>query len=86
MKVEVSLFGAFRGQEPDDRVALTLPDEARVAALRVALVQHARNHWPDAQAALLRYSAFASPTEVLRDADAIPVDGRMAVLPPVSGG
>lgn len=86
MKVEVSLFGAFRGHEPGDRVALTLPEGARVAELREALAQHAQAHWPAAGSALLKYSAFASQSDVLREADALPADGQMAVLPPVSGG
>jgi molybdopterin synthase sulfur carrier subunit len=34
----------------------------------------------------LHSSALASDSAVLRDHEAVPADGRMAVLPPVSGG
>lgn len=86
MKVQVSLFGAFRSYEPAALVALELPDGARVSDLRAALEAHGVAHWPDFKPALLKRSAFASETAVLREADLVPEDGRMAVLPPVSGG
>ena len=37
-------------------------------------------------AGLLDYSAFADQQRVLRDHEALPDDGRVAILPPVSGG
>ncbi len=86
MKVQVSLFGAFRSYEPAAIVMLDVPEGACVADLRAALEQHGAAHWRDFRPALLRCSAFASETAVLREADALPADGRMAVLPPVSGG
>lgn len=86
MKIEVKLFGAFRDHQPDARVPLELADGATVADLRAALAAHAAAHWPGFRPALLDYSAFASDTSVLRETDPIPADGRMAVLPPVSGG
>jgi len=86
MKIELSLFGAFRDYAPDAQVALELDDGARVADLRAALGSYGTQHWPGFNPALLARSAFASETTVLRDDEALPADGRMAVLPPVSGG
>lgn len=86
MKVELGLFGAFRSHDPGARVVLELPEGARVADLREALDRHAREHWPAYRPELLKASAFASETTVLRDADAVPAGVAMAVLPPVSGG
>lgn len=86
MKVQVSLFGAFRSFDAAAQVVVDVPDGARVADLRQALEQYGQVHWTGFNPALLRRSAFASETTVLREADALPADGRMAVLPPVSGG
>ncbi|MFA5684335.1 MAG: MoaD/ThiS family protein [Lysobacteraceae bacterium] len=86
MKVEVSLFGAFRDHQPDAQVTLDLPEGASVADLRTALHDHAKAHWPALPQGLLHYSAFASEQRVLRENEPLPADGRMAVLPPVSGG
>ncbi|MCO5054132.1 MoaD/ThiS family protein [Thermomonas sp.] len=86
MKVEVKLFGAFRDYEADARVTLELTPEAKVADVRDALAAYAGAHWPQFCPKLLKYSAFASERAVLREGDPIPADGRMAVLPPVSGG
>ena len=55
-------------------------------ALRQALEQYGNTHWQGFSPALLRRSAFASETTVLREADPLPADARMAVLPPVSKG
>ena len=86
MKVEVKLFGAFRAHDPGARLELDVPADARVADLREALDRHARAHWPAYRPELLKASAFASETTVLRDAERVPEGVAMAVLPPVSGG
>lgn len=86
MKVEVSLFGAFRECEPSALLVLDLPGAAKVSDLRLALQAHAQAHWPNCRPGLLQYSAFASEARVLREHEPLPEDGRMAVLPPVSGG
>lgn len=86
MKIEISLFGALRECEPDARVHLDLDDAARVADLRVALKAHAQTHWSAPRASLLGKCALADERNILRDGDALPADGRVAVLPPVSGG
>ena len=85
-QVEVQLFGAFREFEPQARVQLALADDARVGDVRNALAAHATEHWPPSSPKLLAHSAFASEHAVLRESDPVPADGKMAVLPPVSGG
>ena len=72
--------------EPAGHIDLELPDGALVADLRVAVDIYGRQHWPTFRPGLLKASAFASETTLLRDRDAIPADGKMALLPPVNGG
>lgn len=86
MKVEVSLFGAFRDFEPDALVVLDVPAGARVADLRGALSAHGQTHWNGFKDGLLQRSAFASESSILRDHELLPVGGRIVVLPPVGGG
>ena len=83
--IELELFGALRGLEAGDRLSLAVTGE-HVADLRAALQAHAGAHWPSANTAILSSCAFATSSEILRDAQALPADGQMAVLPPVSGG
>ena len=85
MSVTLQLFGAFREHAREGRVALDIARPATVGELRRALDAHAREHWPGYRPQLLAVSAFASSSEVLRDADPLP-DGELALLPPVSGG
>ncbi|MFC0677939.1 MoaD/ThiS family protein [Lysobacter korlensis] len=86
MNVHLSLYGAFRQYEPAGAIELQLPDGADIAQLRDALSRYASEHWPDFRSGLLTSSAFASEASILRDREAVPPDGRVAVLPPVSGG
>ena len=86
MKIELDLFGALREQAPGARVVLDVPEDCSVADLRAALQAHAAANWTGVGAGLLAKSAFASEQAVLRDSDAVPTQGRVAVLPPVSGG
>lgn len=86
MKIELNLFGAFREFDPGATLSLQLPDGASVAQLRTALADHAREHWPGFRPGLLAVSVFADRRSVLRDAELLPADGQMAVLPPVCGG
>lgn len=86
MRVEVSLFGAFRDYEPGALVVLDIPPGARVADLRSALAEHGRAHWSGFKEGLLQRSAFASEACVLRDHEALPEGERIVVLPPVGGG
>jgi molybdopterin synthase sulfur carrier subunit len=85
MIIELELFGALRGLETGDRLSLQIAGE-RVADLRAALAAHAARQWPGLAPGLLGKCAFATHSEILRDAATLPLDGRMSVLPPVSGG
>lgn len=86
MKIQLRLFGAFRELDAAGVISLELPDSSVVGALRASLDRYARAHWSTYRPGLLQRSAFASELCILRDHDAIPEDGRMAILPPVSGG
>ena len=85
MRIEIQLFGALREAEPDARLVLEAT-AASVGELRRLVQAHADARWPEPARALLSRSAFASERSVLRDADHVPADGRLALLPPVSGG
>jgi len=86
MTLQLDLFGAFREYEPAAFIRIEIPEGGTVADVRAAVERYASAHWPDFRPALLRVSAFASESRVLRDAEAVPTGGRMAILPPVSGG
>lgn len=85
MTLDLQLFGALRGLESGDRLQLAVEGDT-VAALRAALAAHANRQWPSISPGLLGKCAFSTDTEVLRDNDRLPANGRVAVLPPVSGG
>lgn len=86
MKIELGLFGAFRDFDRTSRIELELPAGARISDLREAVRAYGEQHWPAFRPGLLSHSAFASEEAVLRDGEAVPANGRMALLPPVSGG
>ena len=82
--VRIDLFGALRDVAPG--ASLTIDTDARtVGELRAQLDAQSAD-WPAQARALLSRSAFASTSTVLRDGDALPDDGQLALLPPVSGG
>ncbi|WP_145477650.1 MoaD/ThiS family protein [Stenotrophomonas rhizophila] len=83
--IELQLFGAFSELVPERVLQVEVEGES-VADLRRALQVQLAARWPTFRSGLLDYSAFADEQRVLRDDDALPVDGRVAVLPPVSGG
>lgn len=85
MQFDIQLFGALREAEPGARLVVDAPART-VAELRAAVADAVASRWPPNALALLSHSAFASERSVLRDADAVPGDGRLALLPPVSGG
>ncbi|MCK7593187.1 MoaD/ThiS family protein [Pseudomarimonas salicorniae] len=85
--VTLALHGACRELHPQPSIEVELDAPvATVGDLRRALP----GCFPDAPAgkvaALLQASAFASDEALLRDGDPLPGDGRLAILPPVSGG
>lgn len=82
--IEIQLFGALREAEPD--ALLRLESAARTIADLRGDVATATIRWAPGARALLQRSAFASARSILRDSDAVPDDGRLALLPPVSGG
>jgi molybdopterin synthase sulfur carrier subunit len=83
--IQVQLFGAFSELVPE-RVLQVEVDGDSVGDLRRAMREHLTRCWPSFRSGLLDYSAFADEQRVLRDSEPLPGDGRVAVLPPVSGG
>ena len=86
MKIQLRLFGIYRDFDASGKIDLDVGQGASIADLRRALLVYAEANWPGYPAGLAAKSAFASETDLLRDNDALPADGLMAVLPPVSGG
>jgi molybdopterin converting factor subunit 1 len=79
--MNVRLFARARDLVGADRVTITLPAGATVGDLRRRLAVD----YP-ALAELLRRSALAVGGEFAGDADLLPPDAEVALLPPVSGG
>lgn len=86
MKITITLFGALREADPSGRLQLDVPEGCRISALREHLIAHLATHVPTVSAALVRRSAFGTDDAILHDADAVPTDGQLVVLPPVGGG
>lgn len=83
--IQVQLFGAFSELVPERTLQVDVAGGS-IADLRVALREQLQQRWPTFRSSLLDYSAFADDQRVLRDHEPLPGDGRVAVLPPVSGG
>ena len=86
MKLTVQLFGRFREFNASPEIALDLPGVSTVAEFRAAFDAWAGAHWPGYAPALLKASAIATESTLLRADSPLPADGRLALLPPVSGG
>lgn len=86
MKVRITLFGALRDADSRGFIELDVPDQSTIATLREALQHHVRDHAPAISPNLVQRSAFASEDEILHNHRAIPENGQLAILPPVSGG
>lgn len=84
-QVNLQLFGAFSDLDASREIAVEVAG-GTVADLRQALRELLPVRWPGFRAGLLDCSAFADQQRVLRDHEALPDDGRVAILPPVSGG
>ena len=86
MKITLQLFGRFREFSAAPEIALDLPGVSNVAEFRAAFDAWAGAHWPGYAPALLKASAIATESTLLRADSPLPADGRLALLPPVSGG
>lgn len=86
MKVRITLFGALRDADPHGFVELDAPESCTIGTLRDLLREHLRQHAPQISAGLVQRSAFASEDEILHNHRALPENGQLAILPPVSGG
>jgi sulfur-carrier protein len=81
MKVRVQLFARARDLAGAEWIELELSNSPTIAELRGAIA----GQFPPL-APLLARSVIALNEEFANDADPIPEDSRLAVLPPVSGG
>ena len=86
MNLTVQLFGRFREFSADPEITLDLPGVATVADFRSVFDAWATAHWRGYAPALLKASAIATESTLLRADSPLPADGRLALLPPVSGG
>lgn len=86
MNLHIALYGALRDADPRGFVELEVPDGCDVGGVRERLLAYLLEHAPQVRAAIVRSSALASEEAVLRDHEAVPAGGRLAALPPVSGG
>ena len=86
MKITLQLFGRFREFSAAPEIALDLPGVSTVAEFRAAFDAWAGAPWPGYPPALLKASAIATESTLLRADSPLPADGRLALLPPVSGG
>jgi molybdopterin synthase sulfur carrier subunit len=88
MKLSVKLFGPLRSYGAGSGVEVELPDGARVADAREAIIRALEQASPGPAArALVGRSALATEDEVLPDDAPLPADARsLAILPPVCGG
>lgn len=86
MRLTVQLFGRFREFSATPEIVLELPGAVTVADFRAGFDAWARAHWPGYIPDLLKASAVATETTLLRADSRLPADGRLALLPPVSGG
>ena len=86
MIITLQLFGRFRDFSDHPEIQLDFPGIATVAEFRDAFDAWALTHWPGYAPGLLKSSAIASESTLLNARSPLPADGRIAVLPPVSGG
>jgi molybdopterin synthase sulfur carrier subunit len=86
MMMTVQLFGRFRDFHPDPELLVELPEVRTGADFRSAFDTWALAHWPGYNSSLLKACAIATESVLLHADSALPDDGRVAILPPVSGG
>lgn len=86
MIITLQLFGRFREFSPSAEIQFDFPGVSTVAEFRAAFDVWALAHWPGYASGLLKASAIATESALLQPGSPLPTDGRIAVLPPVSGG
>jgi len=86
MLITLQLFGRFREFSASPQIEFDFPDVANVGEFRAAFDAWAQEHWPGYSPGLLKASAIATESTLLHAGSPLPADGRIAVLPPVSGG
>lgn len=86
MMITLQLFGRFRDFSTAPEIQVELPGITTVAEFRNAFDSWALGHWPRYTSGLLRSSAIATESDLLQAWSPLPADGRIAILPPVSGG
>jgi molybdopterin synthase sulfur carrier subunit len=86
MQVNLQLFGVYRRFQDIPAIELTCADDATIADVKEALGAYAAAHWDGWHERILRSTVLASEEAVLRNDDPVPANGRLAILPPVSGG
>lgn len=84
-EVVVQLFGVFSELDHRHELSVRVNGE-HIVDLRRALRELLLERFPRFRAGLVDYSVFADEKRVLRDSEPLPADGRVAILPPVSGG
>ena len=86
MLITLQLFGRFREFSATPEIHLDFPGVQTVAEFRTAFDDWAQVNWPGYASGLLKASAIATESVLLHASNPLPADGRIAVLPPVSGG
>lgn len=86
MKITLQLFGRFREFSANPEIVLDFPGISTVAEFRKELDTWARANWTGYTSNLLKVSAIATESTLLRADNPLPGDGRLVLLPPVSGG
>lgn len=86
MLITLQLFGRFRDFSATPEIHLELPGITTAHDFRVAFDVWAQNNWPAYSSSLLKASALATDDTLLHANCPLPENGRLAVLPPVSGG
>jgi molybdopterin synthase sulfur carrier subunit len=87
IKVEISLFGAFRKFDNGRPFVLIVPQSADLSTIRQELGAELANRYPEFnQHTLINESALADERAILREDYRVERDTRLAILPPVCGG
>lgn len=87
IKVEISLYGAFREISTNDTLTLEMPHGVTIREVKTALGEEIARRYPKfPQRKLLDSSPFADETTILRNDNILLRDTRLAIIPPISGG